>query len=33
MIEYNTERPHQALRYGTPAAFAATREPPKEAAN
>jgi len=32
-IEYNTERPHQALKYGTPAAFAATWEPPKEAAD
>ena len=32
-IEYNTERPHQALKYGTPAAFAATWEPPEEAAD
>jgi len=32
-IEYNTERPHQALKYGTPAAFAATWKPPKEAAD
>ncbi len=32
-IEYNTERPHQALRYGTPADFVATWEPPKEAAD
>lgn len=32
-IEYNTERPHQALKYGTPTAFAAAWEPPKEAAD
>ena len=27
-IEYNTERPHQALQYGTPTDFAAAWEPP-----
>lgn len=32
-IKYNTERPHQALQYGTPAAFAVTWAPPKEAAD
>ncbi len=32
-IEYNTERPHQALQYGTPADFVATWAPPKEAAD
>jgi putative transposase len=32
-IEYNTERPHQALKYGTPAEFAAAWEPPNEAAD
>ncbi|MCA1666963.1 MAG: IS3 family transposase [Thermomicrobia bacterium] len=32
-IEYNTERPHQALKYGTPTEFAATWEPPEEAAD
>jgi len=32
-IEYNTERPHQALKYGTPTEFAAAWEPPKEAAD
>lgn len=32
-VEYNTERPHQALRYGTPAAFAATWEVSKEVAD
>ena len=32
-VEYNTERPHQALRYVTPAAFAASWEEPKEVAD
>jgi len=32
-IEYNTERPHQALKYGTPTEFAATWGPPREAAD
>ena len=32
-VEYNTERPHQALKYGTPAAFAATWEGLKEVAD
>jgi len=32
-IEYNTERPHQALEYRTPTAFAATWEPLREAAD
>jgi len=32
-IEYNTERPHQALKYGTPAEFAVAWEPPEEAAD
>lgn len=32
-VEYNTERPHQALKYGTPTAFAAAWELPKEAAD
>jgi putative transposase len=32
-IEYNTERPHQALKYGTPADFVAAWEPPEEAAD
>src|SRR6478672_10239825 len=32
-VEYNTERPHQALSYGTPAAFAATWEVSKEVAD
>lgn len=30
-IEYNTERPHQVVKYGSPAAFGATWQPPKEA--
>jgi len=32
-IEYNTERPHQALKYGTPTEFVATWGPPREAAD
>ncbi len=32
-IEYNTERPHQALKYGTPTDFAAAWELPKEVAD
>jgi len=32
-IEYNTERPHQALKYGTPTDFAAAWELPEEAAD
>jgi transposase InsO family protein len=32
-IEYNTERPHQALKYGTPTAFAAAWEVSKEVAD
>jgi putative transposase len=32
-VEYNTERPHQVLKYGTPTAFAAAWEPPEEAAD
>jgi hypothetical protein len=32
-VEYNTERPHQAPKYGTPPAFAAASEPPEAAAD
>ncbi len=32
-IEYNTERPHQALKYGTPAEFAVAWDLPNEAAD
>ncbi len=32
-IAYNTERPYQALKYGTPTEFLATGGPPEEAAD